>query len=243
MLGYVSTNKAGRKSLLSAAVLLAISAAIMQLVNSGVETYALIIRPIVRQEVINGGQEDLLIENKGPFGISTSWINNFCRGMGLRMRRGTTAAQKVPHNSQEVVDNMNMRVAVLVDSYTIPKPCVLNWDQTAIKFCHTANVSRAVCGVKDVQIFAKEDKRQITAVFAAAACGFLLPPQLILGGTTYQSLPATFFAKGPPVKATPGHPASGGKMNEGGLLPGRVAKFKDWSWAVTDNHWSSQVRS
>lgn len=236
-MGYESASKAGRKSLLSAAVRFAISAAIMQLVSSGVETYALIIRPLVRQAIIDGGQSALLKEFSGTFGISTPWINKFCRRMNLVMRRATTAAQKEPENSKELVDLMGMRVAFCVEKFKILKQMVVNWDQTAAKFCPVAGVTRAMRGVRSVALQNLDDKKQITAVFGAAACGYLLPPQLIFGGGTFQSLPFTYFARGP----SPGK-GRDGRLNEGALLPERVAKFEGWCWSVTDNHWSTLVR-
>lgn len=234
-LGYVKdeSKKAGRVTLLDPVVLLAIHSAINRLITSGVETYSVVIRPIVRQCIIDGGQKGLLAENGGNFLISSSWINKLCRSMGLVMRRGTTAAQKVPLNWEELVKLLNQRVAALQFLHNIPKGLVVNWDQTAIRLCPVSGSSRAQRGVHAVQLIAHDDKRQITAVFAAAADGTLLPPQLIFKGTTKQSWPSSYFKNGP------GNP---GKQNEGGLLDGRVAKFAGYSWSSTYNHWSSQVR-
>lgn len=224
--------RAGRRSLLAPAVLVAIKASVERLVKTGVETYSTVIRPVVRQCLIDGGQGDLLEENGGTFIISSSWINRLCRSMDLVMRRGTTAAQKVPVNSEELVLLLNQRVAALQFLHNIPKGLVINWDQTGIRLCPVSGSSRAKRGALHVALLANDDKRQITAVFAAAADGTLLPPQLIFEGTTKQCWPAGYFERGP---------GKHGKQNEGGLCADRVAQFTSWSWTSTSNHWSSQV--
>jgi len=44
-------------------------------------------------------------------------------------------------------------------------------------------------GARRVEVVAKDDKRQITAVFAGSSSGHFLPPQLIYEGKTDRCLP------------------------------------------------------
>lgn len=113
--------------------------------------------------------------------------------MTLVMHRGSTAAQKTPVDWEDQVLLLNQCLAYLRDHYKIPKSLVVNWDQTAIELCPVSGSSRAERGVQSVPLLAKEDKCQVTAVFAAAADCTLLPPQLVFGGKTKQSLPLDYF--------------------------------------------------
>ena len=48
-------------------------------------------------------------------------------------------------------------------------------------------------GTKRIEIIAKDDKRQITAVFAGSSSGDFLPPQLTYEGKTDRCLPQFHF--------------------------------------------------
>ena len=48
-------------------------------------------------------------------------------------------------------------------------------------------------GTKRIELVGKDDKRQLTAVFAGAMTGEFLPPQLIYQGKTTRCLPHYVF--------------------------------------------------
>ena len=71
----------------------------------------------------------------------------------------------------------------------IPPELVINFDQTALNYVPISHWTMDKEGVKRVEVVAKEDKRQLTAVFAGSLSGDFLPPQLIYEGKTDRCLP------------------------------------------------------
>ena len=71
----------------------------------------------------------------------------------------------------------------------IPPELVINWDQMGIKIVMVSSWTMEKKGAKRVKIAGVEDKRQITAVFAATAVGDFLQIQVIYEGKTAASLP------------------------------------------------------
>jgi hypothetical protein len=102
-------KKAGKPLTLSMELIDSISAAIKAQVASGVEVSSPLLRPIIRGVIVAKGHGHLLREQGGRFAISMSWVNKLCRSLGLRMRRGTQAAQKLPEGWEEDVELMRLR--------------------------------------------------------------------------------------------------------------------------------------
>ena len=48
----------------------------------------------------------------------------------------------------------------------VPAQLVINWDQTGINYIPTSNWTMEQVGSKRIEIIGKDDKRQLTAVFA-----------------------------------------------------------------------------
>ena len=75
----------------------------------------------------------------------------------------------------------------------IPIELVINWDQTGIYYVPVSNWTMAKEGEKRVEIVGKDDKRQITAVFAGSMSGDFLPPQVIYQGKIKRCIPSIKF--------------------------------------------------
>ena len=75
-----------------------------------------------------------------------------------------------------------MEVVVSMDE--IPKELIINFDQTGIHYVPVSNWKMAEEGAKRVELVGKDDKRQLTAVFAGSMSGEFLPPQLVYQGVT-----------------------------------------------------------
>ena len=67
---------------------------------------------------------------------------------------------------------------------------------------------------KHVELVAKDDKRQITAVFAASFTGDFLPPQLVYQGKTVRCLPQFQFPPDWNITFSPYHWSNELTMNE-----------------------------
>ena len=72
-------------------------------------------------------------------------------------------------------------------------PADINFDQTALNIVPTSDWTMEAEGSKRVEIIAKDDKRQITAVLAGTLDGDFLPCQIIYQDTTTHCLPKYNF--------------------------------------------------
>ena len=61
----------------------------------------------------------------------------------------------------------------------IPHELILNFDQTGLNYVAVTPLTMEEEGMKSIEVTAKDDKRQITAVFCGSLTGDFLPPQLI----------------------------------------------------------------
>ena len=70
----------------------------------------------------------------------------------------------------------------------IPEDLIFNWDQTALHFVATGQWTMH-CSGEVIPITNSDDKRQVTAVFAATLKGDFLSPQIIYKWKTDRSHP------------------------------------------------------
>jgi len=96
----------------------------------------------------------LLDDRPGGFTVSRQWTNEFMKVyMNWTIRKGTTAASKLPLDWMEQGLNMNYRVAYLAKVYGIPSSLVVNSDQTGIHLVPAAGGKTwDAKGSKDVKI-------------------------------------------------------------------------------------------
>lgn len=87
----------------------------------------------------------------------------------------------------------------------VPSAMVINWDHTAINYVPVSSWTMEKEGSKKVEIVAKDDKRQITAVFGCSMAGDFLPVQLLYQGKTTRSLPRFQFSEDWHAMSTPNH--------------------------------------
>ena len=71
-------------------------------------------------------------------------------------------------------------MSAFVAVHTIPSSLVLNWDQTGINVVPSADYTVEQRGSKRIEIAGYQDKRQITATFAATLSGKFLPIQFCM---------------------------------------------------------------
>ena len=64
----------------------------------------------------------------------------------------------------------------------IPSDLIINFDQTGINYVPISSWTMEKEVAKRVEMVAKDNKRQMTAVFARSLSGDFLPPQLIYEG-------------------------------------------------------------
>lgn len=124
------------------------------------------------------------------FECSEAWVPQFfAEVMGWSERRATCAAQKVPQNWIELLQELRLRLAWLIKEYDIPAELFLNFDQTNVVYSHGSSSRWAPKGSKQVAVVGTEEKQAFTVVVGVASSGQALPFQVIYKGSTAASLP------------------------------------------------------
>lgn len=122
--------------------------------------------------------------------VSDSWTRSFLRNvMGWSLRRGTTAAQKLPDTWEQDAIKVCLRMAYLIRIYGIPACLIINMDETGVLLQPGGEVTYHDKGALDVPITGAEDKRQFTLLCTCAMDGALLPFAALWKGLTVASLP------------------------------------------------------
>ena len=143
--------------------------------------------------VMNDGNVVSRMGNNVPMSLTKDWAKYVMKRMGYVKRRGNTKAKVNIENFEEMRELYlhEIQNAVIMDE--IPPEMVINFDQTGINYVPTSSWSMEREGAKRVEIIGKEDKRQITAVFAGTYTGDFLPIQLVYQGKTPRCLPSFQF--------------------------------------------------
>ena len=139
-------------------------------------------------------------------------MDSLLRRMNLVKRKSTKAARKIPTDFPEIKLAFLKRVADCVQQHKIPPELVLNWDQTGVKFVPTSEWTLAEQGSQQVDVLAKEDKREMTICFTCTMSGFLLPPHLIYSGKTNKCHLEVSFPPGWDVYHSESHWSTEGTM-------------------------------
>ena len=117
----------------------------------------------------------LLECNGGHVVLQKSWAKYL---MSKIKRKATTKKPKFTvSNFEELKDQFLMDIKAIASTEDIPDEMIVNWDQTAIKYIPLSNWTMAKEGSKRVEVVGIDDKRQITATFAASLSGNFLPVQ------------------------------------------------------------------
>lgn len=126
--------------------------------------------------------------------VSMSFAERFAKEkMGWIWRR-TTTGTKLPSDWEELGLKMLKRIAYAAHSIAFEnrhsalkhfhRALVINFDQTGVQLVPKSHYSYAQPKSRDVESTGEDDRRQITAVMASSAAGYVLPLQLIFQGKT-----------------------------------------------------------
>ena len=135
--------------------------------------------------------------------LTKHWAKSLLYRMGFVKRRGNTKAKVDVEQFEAIKTQFLFDLKATVEMLEIPPELVINWDQTGIKIVPVSSWTMEKRGSKRVEISGVDDKRQITAVFAATPIGEFLPFQLIYQGKTRACLPAVTFPSDWNVTYTP----------------------------------------
>ena len=109
--------------------------------------------------------------------------------MNFVKRKATTKAKVNVEHFEKVKRQFFLEITNVATLAEIPFDLVINFDQIGINNIPVSSWTMEVQGAKRVEVAGKDDKRQITAVFAGSMTGDFLPPQLVYQGKTERCLP------------------------------------------------------
>ena len=134
-----------------------------------------------------------LVSKNGEGGIKVKlmddWAKSLLKRMGYVKRKACSKAKVDVERYEQLKDEFLLEIKVIVNMDEIPPELIINFDQTALNYVPVSHWTMDQEGAKRVEVVAKDDKRQITAVFAGSCSGHFLPPQLIYEGKTSRCLP------------------------------------------------------
>ena len=108
-----------------------------------------------------------------------NWAKSLLYRIGFVKRRGNTKAKVPVEHFEALKSQFLFDIQATVEMQEIPPELIINWDQTGIKIVSLSSWTMKQKGAKWVEISGVDNKRQITAVFAATPVGEFLPFQLI----------------------------------------------------------------
>ena len=145
------------------------------------------------QGIIMNENANLLSCNGGGINLTTDWAKSLMTCMGFVKREACSKAKVDVSQFQQLKEEFLLEIKNIVNMDEIPAELVINFDQTALNYVPASYWIMEREGSKRVEIIAKDDKRQLTAVFAGSLSEDFLPLQLIYEGKTDRSLPQFQF--------------------------------------------------
>ena len=143
--------------------------------------------------IVMAHDANLLAENGGEIKLTDEWAKNVLKRMGYVKRKACSKAKVDPEHFEKLKEDFLLEIKSIVSIDEIPDELILNFDQTALNYVPVTPWTMEEEGAKRVEILAKDDKRQITAVFCGSMTGDFLPLQLIYEGKTNRCLPQFDF--------------------------------------------------
>ena len=138
--------------------------------------------------------------------ITESWAQSLFRRMGFVRRIKTSSKVEIPEGARKEIEFQFLQEIVRAkERWDIPDDLILNFDQTPSKLVPVGQKTMAQKGSTNVTLVGSSDKKSITATFAVSLSGIFLPPQLIYGGKTNQSLPKYKFPASFSLSVNPTH--------------------------------------
>ena len=125
------------------------------------------------------------------FQASDTWVKKFLHDrLNWTFRRSTQAAQKLPANVNEIIQEHFLRLVLTMRNCMIGHPAFdVNIVQTNFIYQPNCTSTFEVVGSKQVGAVGKEEKRAATLVVGASGNGDLLVWQSIYEGKSWRSLP------------------------------------------------------
>ena len=140
--------------------------------------------------IIMNRDANLLFKNGGAIYLTKDWAKYLMKRMGYVKRKACSKA-KINVECFEEIKKDFLKNIIIMDEIPVE---LINFDQTALNYVPATSWTMEKEGMKRVEVVAKDDKQQITAVFGGSMSGDFLPPQLIYEGNVYHN--ASFLHHG-----------------------------------------------
>ena len=148
---------------------------------------------------------NLLAENGGHVSLTKHWARYLLSRMGFVKRRANTKSKVSVEHFDELKELFLLDLNNAVEMDEVPAELVINWDQTGINYVPISSWTMEQEGTKRVEVIGKDDKRQLTALFACSMSGDFLPIQLVYQGKTIKCLPKFQFPNDWDITYTSNH--------------------------------------
>ena len=125
--------------------------------------------------VVTAHDANLLEENGGKIKLTNEWAKNVLKRMGLVKRKACSKAKFDSEHFENLKENFLREIKSVVTIDEIPDELILNFDQTALNYVPVTPWTMEEEGAKRVEVIAKDDKKQITAVFCGSMAGEFCP--------------------------------------------------------------------
>ena len=122
------------------------------------------------------------------FNLTTDWAKAVLERMRYVKRKACSKAKVDVDHFEELKAEFLLEIKSIVNMDAIPAELVINFDQTALNHVPISHWTMDEEGAKRVEVVAKDDKRQITVVFAGSEI-FCHPNSYTYEGKTDCCLP------------------------------------------------------
>ena len=144
--------------------------------------------------------------------LTKDWAKSLLIRMGMVKRRVSSKAKVDVEKFEALKQGFLLDIKNIVSLEEIPPDLIINWDQTGINYVPVGSWTMEKEGARRVELVGKDDKRQLTAVFAGSMTGEFLPPQLIYQGKTHWCIPKVEFPDDWDVMFSANHWSNEGTM-------------------------------
>ena len=103
----------------------------------------------------------------------------------------THPGKKTPEDVTQILTNAALCLVSTISQYNVPKPFLVNSDQTGAQYLSGALETYAPTGSKQVEVVGKDEHRAFTLMVGISMSGEVLPFQAVYAGKTSGSLPTS----------------------------------------------------
>lgn len=206
-------KKSGRPLLLPDKLDLKVQECIKELRRNGASVGTSVV-VATAQGVIMNKNANLLVSNGGYINLTDEWAKSLQKRMGFVKRKASSSAKITPEEFDKQKKDFLRDIRNVISMDQIPSELIVNFDQTGISYVPASSYTMEKEGATRVEVTGKDDKRQITLVFAGSLSGDFLPPQVIYEGKTKRCLPLFQFPSTWNITYTPTHWSNEESMKE-----------------------------